>query len=195
MNHYVMTSLELLTADNATPPADQLLIDTEAAAGFLPNMYAAMANSPAAIDAHLHGFATFRANAGFAPAEQEVILLTVSRENECEYCVAAHSTIAEGRSGVAPEVVEAIREGTEIGDPKLAALADMTRALMDSGGRVDPAQVERFLAAGYTEAHLLGIIVGIAMKTISNYTNNLFETPVDGAFAPKAWTRPGAASE
>jgi hypothetical protein len=32
------------------------------------------------------------------------------------------------------------------------------------------------------------VLVGIALKTLSNYTNHLAETPLDAVFAPRAWT-------
>jgi AhpD family alkylhydroperoxidase len=58
-------------------------------------MYAVMANSPGLLETYATGYAAFREASGFTPAEQEVVLLTVSHENGCEYCVAAHSFLAD----------------------------------------------------------------------------------------------------
>jgi hypothetical protein len=52
-------------------------------------------------------------------------------------------------------------------------------------GRAD---VEAFLASGYSEQQILEIVLAIAVKTLSNYANHLFHTPVDSLFASRAWT-------
>ncbi|MFI7115892.1 carboxymuconolactone decarboxylase family protein [Amycolatopsis sp. NPDC049868] len=38
-------------------------------------------------------------------------------------------------------------------------------------------EVEEFLAAGYTERNVLDVILGVGMKTLSNYTNHIAHTP------------------
>ena len=49
------------------------------------------------------------------------------------------------------------------------------------------------LGAGYTRAQILEVIVGIAFKTLSNFTNHLADTPIDKQFASFAWEPAGAA--
>ena len=79
------------TIESAAPLASTILQGTKDAMGFVPNMYGLMANNPALLDAYTYTYKTFRANSGFTPIEQEVIFLSVAYENECDYCVAAHS--------------------------------------------------------------------------------------------------------
>ena len=117
-----------------------------------------------------------------------MVLLVISRENGCEYCVGAHSMIAEKVSKVPAEAIRAIREGKAIADSKLAALAEFTRAMVESRGNPSASDAQAFLGAGFTEHHILAIILAIAVKTISNYTNHVFHTPLDGRFAEYAWT-------
>ena len=148
----------------------------------IPNLYKAMANAPEILKAYLEGDKNFRENSGFTASEQEVILLTLSYENGCEYCMAAHSTMADFYSNVPQEVTNAIREDKPIEDKKLSALAVMTREMLLSRGRPKPAVVEDFLNAGYSEKQVLDIVLAISVKTLSNYTNHLFNTPVDKAF-------------
>lgn len=156
--------------------------------GFIPNMYAVMANSPGLLDTYIHGYERFRALSGFAPDEQEVVFLTISRENGCTYCVAAHSFIADKMSGLPTEVTDAIRDGRPIPHTTLEALRAFTRTLLVTRGLPGRAEVEAFLAAGYGERHILEIVLAIAVKTLSNYSNHLFHTPVDEVFAGRAWT-------
>jgi len=62
------------------------------------------------------------------------VLLTISRFNRCEYCMAAHSMIADQMSRVPPAVTEAIRKGLAIPEPKLAALSVFTDTLLGTRG-------------------------------------------------------------
>lgn len=160
--------------------------------GMIPNMYAAMANLPAALETYRLGYERFRQDSGFSLTEQEVIFLTISRENGCEYCVGAHSFIADAMSGVPAAVTNAIRDGAEIPEPRLRALAAFTRALVQKRGWPSADDARAFLEAGYTEKQILAIVLAIAVKTISNYTNHLFATPLDAVFQARAWKAPGS---
>ncbi len=155
--------------------------------GFVPNAYGAMANEPALYESYATTYAACRAECGFTPVEQEVIFLTISREHGCEYCVAAHSYVADAISGVPTEITDAIRAGEPLGDTKLAALATFTQRMVASRGRPTDADVAAFKAAGYGERNILGIILAISIKTISNYTNQVFQTPLDEKFVPRIW--------
>jgi alkylhydroperoxidase family enzyme len=55
-------------------------------------------------------------------------------------------------------------------------------------GRPSAHDLEQFLTAGYTELFVLEIILAIAVKTISNYSNHLFDTPLDEVFSHRIWT-------
>lgn len=180
-------TLPALNPEQAEPLARDRLEEAKDNLGFIPNMYGVMANSPGLFDTYIHGYNRFREGSGFTPAEQEVVLLAVSRENGCAYCVAAHSFLADQMSGVPEAVTNAIRDGATIPDAQLAALHDFTRILVAKRGLPSQADVQAFLAAGYSERHILEIVLAIAVKTLSNYANHLFHTPVDDVFAPRAW--------
>ncbi len=99
----------------------------------------------------------------------------------------AHSVIADTRSKVPVEITDAIRDGKSINDPKLAALNAFTIEMLDTRGLPGTDAVESFQSAGYTEKHLLEIIVAIAIKTLSNYSNHLLNPQVDDPFTGRAW--------
>jgi hypothetical protein len=40
---------------------------------------------------------------------------------------------------------------------------------------------------GYSEAYILSIILALAVKTISHYSNHVFDTPVNSAFTGRVW--------
>ncbi|GAB4362493.1 MAG: carboxymuconolactone decarboxylase family protein [Methylohalobius crimeensis] len=179
------------TLDNVDPTAKAVLEKAQAQVGFIPNMYSYMVNSPGLLETYLDGYARFRRDSGFTPAEQEVVFLTLSRANGCEYCMGAHSMIADQMSKVPPEVTAAIREGDPIPDPRLAALSAFTHVMWETRGLPSKVAVQDFLDAGYGERHVLEIILALAVKTISNYANHLFHTPLDDMFADYAWKKRG----
>lgn len=183
------------TIEDAAPKARMGLQQAQEKMGFIPNMYARMANSPGLFDTYQQGYAVFRAESGFTPAEQEVVFLTISRVNGCEYCMAAHSFVADKMSNVPVAVTDAIRNDTEIPDERLSALAKFTRVMVEQRGLPQTRDVEAFLAAGYTERQILEIILAIAVKTLSNYANHIFHTPVDTMFASRAWEEPRSAGD
>lgn len=186
MDTYKIT-LTPKTIDDAKPEARPLLEAAQKQYGMIPNMYARMANVPDVLGTYLYGYERFRKHSGFTPAEQEVILLTISRENGCSYCMAAHSWVAQNVSKVSPAAIEALRTGKKIGDPKLAALNQFTATMVEKRGNPTHLDVNRFLEAGFTETNILEIILAIAVKTLSNYSNHIFHTPVDDAFSQCRW--------
>ena len=186
-------SLGAHTPETAPAGARPILDETKAKLGFIPNMYTRMANLPALLGTYVHGYDLFRAQSGFTPAEQEVVLLVISRQNGCEYCVAAHSMIAANVSKVPADALESIRTGRPIADARLSALALFTQAMVDKRGNPTPEDASAFLRAGFTEQHILAVVLAISVKIISNYTNHLFHTPVDAPFASFAWSAPKVA--
>jgi uncharacterized peroxidase-related enzyme len=187
---YKIKDLPILSIETATGKARGLLETAKRQLGFVPNMYGAMVNEPALFESYATTYALFRAECGFTPVEQEVILLVISRGNTCDYCVAAHSFVADKMSKVPPEITDAIRDGRPIADAKIQALATFTKIMFDTRGRPSEASVQEFLAAGYREKNILGIILAIGLKTFSNYANHVFHTPVDGVFASRVWKAP-----
>ena len=172
----------MLDENTADEKAARLLGEARQKLGMVPNMYANMANLPALLESYNFAYERFRKEGGFDPAEQEVILLTISRENQCHYCVAAHSFLADYFSGVPREVLDAIREGRPVEHPRLGPLHRFVQAMVRNRAWVSEEQTRAFLQAGYTEKHILGIVLAIAVKTISNYSNHLFQTPVEAPF-------------
>ncbi len=95
--------------------------------------------------------------------------------------------LADNLSKVPTAVTDAIREGAPIPDSQLAALSQFTQVMVAKRGLPSRAEVDDFLAAGYSERQILEIVLAIAVKTLSNYANHLFHTPLDEVFAARAW--------
>jgi len=181
-------TLELAPVSDAAAEgsAKQMLDDARANLGFVPNMYRTMAINPGLLSTYLHGYDHFREQANFTPPEQEVVFLTISLANGCDYCTAAHSMLAVNVSKLSEAHTQALRDGRSLDDPRLEALRRFTHHMWQSRGLPSRTEVEAFKAAGYTDLHVLEIILALAVKTISNYSNHVGHTRVDDAFAPYA---------
>lgn len=174
--------LEPLTVATAPEASSETLRQVEKAFGFIPNLLATFANAPTLLNGYMalqdqYTKGTLRA------AEREVILLAASVENECSYCTAAHSTAGKHMLKIPADTIDAIRAGRLAGDDKLIVLAATVRDLVNKHGRVSQAVVNRFFDAGYTPEQLLEVLVGIALKTMSNFTDNILHVELDPVFA------------
>ena len=173
------------TIDDAPEASRAPLKAVTAKYGFTPNILAKMANSPPVLKAYID-LSGLLSQTCLTPTEQQTVLLTVSRENNCRYCVAAHSVIAP-MQGVQDDVVDAIRERRPIGDEKLEALSRFTAEVVTTRGWPSDQAKQALEDAGYTPAQALEVVLGVTMKTLSNYVNHLAHTELDDAFAAKAW--------
>ena len=180
-----MTEFTKHTLETAAPEARAVLGQVKENYGFVPNLMASMVEAPQAARAYL-ALGDLFGETSFTATEQQVILLAVSRYNDCRYCVAAHSSIAE-LSKVPVDVVNAIRDDQPIADVRLEALRQFATRVVDQRGWLSDEQVAQFLDAGYGQQQILEVVLGVAMKTISNYTNHFADTELDSAFRPKAW--------
>ncbi|NIZ63251.1 carboxymuconolactone decarboxylase [Sedimentitalea sp. CY04] len=183
-----MTTFTTHTLDSAPAAAKPILQNALKAYGFVPNLYATMAEAPTILEAYTTLTGVF-GKSELSETERQIILMTNNRLNGCEYCMAAHTTLSQ-MGGVKDDVINALRNNTPIANSKLEALRQFTIALNKSRGWLSNTQIEAFLAAGYTQQTILEAILGTALKTLSNYTNHIAETDLDVAFVANTWTAP-----
>ncbi|MEO9572980.1 MAG: carboxymuconolactone decarboxylase family protein [Tateyamaria sp.] len=180
-----MTDFPTHTMASAPEAAKPILQASRESYGFVPNLYATMAEAPTILE----GYATLSKIFGktdLSETERQIILMTNNRLNGCQYCMAAHTTLSQ-MGGVADDVITALRDNTPLEDRKLEALRQFAIAINERRGWPTDAQLDAFLAAGYARQTVLEVILGTALKVLSNYTNHVAETALDGAFAKNAW--------
>ena len=180
-----MPLLQPLTLETADEEGRELLGQVQKKYGFVPNLLGNLAHAPKTAQAYLT-LGELLGETSFDATEQQVVLLAVSRYNRCEYCVGAHSAIS-AMQNLPADVIASIRDDQPIADEKLEALRAFTTKVVDQRGWLSEADSDAFLAAGYDQRQILEVILGVAMKTISNYTNHIAETELDAAFADFAW--------
>lgn len=180
-----MNNFRVHTRNSAPEQSVKLLDDAETAYGFVPNLLGVFAASPTVLKGYLQLGQSFDASS-LSAVERQVVILAISRFNECHYCVAAHSMIA-GKQNVPAQAIEAIRQDQPILDARLEALRKFTTTLVERQGWLADGDLAEFLAAGFNRAQVLEVILGISFKTLSNYVNHIADTPLDDAFARGAW--------
>jgi uncharacterized peroxidase-related enzyme len=180
-----MSVLSPLTIDNAPAASRPGLEAVRRQLGFIPNLFATFAESPTLLSGYL-ALAGAVSKGSLSAVERQIVLIAVSAENDCEYCVAAHSTVA-GMLRASAALVQAIREGAPTTDSRIDALVSFVRTTVRTRGNVPDGTVEAFLAHGFTKDQLGEVMLGIGLKTISNYFNAVAGTPLDDAFKPQAW--------
>ncbi|GEQ97197.1 hypothetical protein JCM17844_08340 [Iodidimonas gelatinilytica] len=176
--------------DTASAPEGSkgILQKAEGKYGFVPNILRGLADAPAALE----GYATLSGiydKASLSPVERQVVLLATSFENGCSYCMAAHSGAAK-MAQMDDAVLKALRTGTELPDAKLQALRAFTQAVVEKRGYADESDLKAFFDAGYSKQNVLEVVLGITLKTLSNYSNHMMEPKLDEQFKPLEWTAP-----
>jgi AhpD family alkylhydroperoxidase len=177
---------EVLDKSTAVQSAQRAFDEILEAYKFLPNLTGMMANHPALLNTYWFGNGYLENDKLFTHIEQQVLFLVTSYENNCHYCVAAHSSIGK-MYGVPDQVINAIREGNVIPDAKLEALSKYAKSTVVNRGRVSDNDIEAFLNAGYSKEHMLEVIVIVSLKVLTNYLNYLAKTPVDKQFLAMEW--------
>ena len=183
-----MATFPIHTPDTVAPEGRDTLETVQGRYGFVPNLYGKLAEAPAAAKAYLELSGIF-GETSFTETERQVILLAVSALNGCDYCVAAHSTIAQ-MGKVPQDIIDAIRDDQPLADARLQKLREFAVNVVENRGWVAENDVNEFIEEGFTTQNVIEVILGVALKTLSNFTNHIVRTEVDAAFQPNAWQAP-----
>lgn len=181
-----MTEFKLHTEDSAPEASKPMLAQSKKSFGMIPGLHAVMAEAPGLLD----GYKTLHdhfVNSSLDKDEITVVWQSINVEHACHYCVPAHTGIAKSM-GVSDDISNALRNETPLPNARLEALRTFTLNVVRNRGIVDDRAVQAFLDAGFTQRQILEVILGVAQKVMSNYTNHLAQTPVDGVFARYTWT-------
>lgn len=150
--------------------------------GFTPNMLATFAKSPIAFNA----WATLRGSLSKALdlKTREIIGLAISEVNGCNYCLRSHSYAANMAKLPADEIILA-RKGHAT-DPKRDAAVQFARKIIEVRGQVSESDLKAVRDAGYTDANLMEIVALVAMYSLTNFFNNVFDPEEDYPAVPMA---------
>lgn len=171
---------------DATAPegAAEVLAKVRERYGFIPNLAATLAESPVTLDVVLNLSGAFD-RTSFTEIERQVILITSSVVNDCDYCKTVHTALGR-KAGIEGKTLKALLVLAPLSDTKLNALRDFTQAMVEERGRIHEQRLRQFLDAGYTKAQVFEVVLGVALKTLTNYSNHLTNTRPNPEFVAMA---------
>ena len=172
-----MSRIPQINPESATGKAKELLDAVKTKLGLVPNMTRAMANAPAVLDGYLSLSGALSKGSSLTAKHREQIALAVGQANDCDYCLAAHSTIGK-MVGLTTEQILDSRRGTAV-DPKSEAVIKFARRLVDVRGRVSNLDLAEARTAGLNDAAIAEIVANTALNIFTNYFNHVAETDID----------------
>jgi AhpD family alkylhydroperoxidase len=173
------------TVESAPPESRRSMESTARRLGYLPAAVARLASSPPLLDGFLRLSGLFESTT-LDPLAREVVIFTIATRNGCHVCVAMH-TAKLGPLGANEDLVDALRAGRPLADPRLDAVRVFTLDVLVTAGAVGPAAMDAFLAHGFTARNALEVVMGIGVYTMSTFANRMTDAPLDEPLAPFAW--------
>lgn len=180
-----MPNYPIHTIASAPEKSKPALEQLQQAFGVLPNIAAAIANSPKLINSLVGLFQQVHSR-GLTEPENQIVLLTDAVTNSSRYAVAFHTALAV-QQGISPQETDAIREGRFPADRRFAALSSLAKALIEKRGHLSQQELDSFIAAGFTREQVLEVVAIVAASTITNYTGTIADPPLEDAFRQYAW--------
>lgn len=168
--------INLLNASEASEQSQELLNQVQKKFGKTFNIFKMMANSSAVFKSYLD-FSGALANGKLSAQNQERIALFVSQKNNCQYCLAAHSTIAKG-AGLSEQEIMFARKGYSE-EEKARTLLEFINAVYESKGSIDDASLNNIKQAGFSDEEILEATAAISLTFLTNLLNNVAQTQVD----------------
>jgi alkylhydroperoxidase family enzyme len=171
----------------ASAPADSKpgLEQLQKAFGVIPNIAAAIANSPKLINSLVGVFQQVHSSS-LTEQEIQIVLLTDAVANSSTYAVAFHTGLAI-QAKVSSGETDEIRERRAPKDKRFAALSTLAKTLIEKRGHLSDQEFDSFLSAGFTKEQVLEVIAIVAASTITNYFATIAKLPLDEAFQQYAW--------
>jgi len=169
-----MSRVSLVTA--AAGERAELLGQIQSAFGAKPNMFKAVANSPAALKSMWGSFgALSKGVIGAKLGEQ--IAVAIADRNDCEYCLAAHTALGR-KAGATAQEMSAAQAGVS-DDPKTEAALRFALAVVNNRAKISDEQVQDLRRAGFGDEEMVEILAHVALNLFTNYVNVAFQVPVD----------------
>lgn len=154
----------------------ELMTQIHKAFGASPNMFKAVANSPAALKSMWSAFGAL--SGGVIPAVLgDKIAVAIANRNRCEYCLAVHTVLGRRAGATAEEMAEAQAGRSQ--DPQTAAAITFALKVVNDRAQIGEADIATLRAAGFDDEHIVEILAHVALNLFTNYVNVAFDIPAD----------------
>lgn len=176
-----MTHVNLIDPATSSAAVKPTLDRIKGAFSGVPNMFKAVANSPAALDSMWSAFgALARGKLGARLGEE--IAVAVANANRCEYCLAAHTALGRKAGATADEIAAA--QVGQSSDPRTLAALTFALKIVRDRAAVTEADVAALKAAGFDDEGVVEIIAHVALNLFTNYVNVALNVPLDFPAVP-----------
>jgi uncharacterized peroxidase-related enzyme len=171
-----MNRINLVDRAQATGARKDLLDQINGAFGVTPNMFRAVANSPAALKSMWGAFGAL--GSGRIDAKLgEQIAVAIADRNACNYCLAAHTALGR-KAGASADEMTAAQSGRS-NDPRTAAALAFALKVVETRAQVSADDVASLRKVGFDDEQIVEIMAHVALNLFTNYVNVAFDVPVD----------------
>ncbi|MGE0483970.1 MAG: peroxidase-related enzyme [Gammaproteobacteria bacterium] len=151
-----------------------LVLKTQEKAGFIPNVFLALAHRPDEFRAFFafHD-ALMEKESGLSKAEREMIVVATSAENDCLYCVVAHGAILRIRAKN-PLIADQLATNYRKADitPRQRAMLDFAVKVCNNARAVEDGDFEALHGHGFSDEDIWDIAGITAFFALSNRMAN-----------------------
>jgi len=175
-----------LEIENTPEAAIPTLKEAQKKYGFAANLFGLMSNHSGLLKAYWEGVKILTKTSVLHAEEREIAFLSTSYTNSCNYCMSAHSTVAQ-MMHIDQSIIDALRNGNPLPDQKLEALNLFVKAMTEKRGQVTEQEIEAFIDAGYSNEAVYEIVLIVSLKAMTNYADIIGKAPIDAPFQPNIW--------
>jgi uncharacterized peroxidase-related enzyme len=151
--------------------------ESRAKLGFVPNVFLAYASRPE----HFRAFMQYhdllmKGPSGLSRAEREAIVLAVSAENECLYCVTAHGAALRilGKDTILADQIATNWRTADL-SPRLRAILTFASHVNEPGFTASEEEIAKLRAAGLSEQDVWDVAAVAAFFGFSNRMAGLMD--------------------
>lgn len=163
----------------------QTILAVQEKAGFVPNIFLALARRPAEFRAFFayHDALMLREESGLSKAEREMIVVATSGANNCQYCVVAHGAILRvyAKNALIADQVAVNYRKADI-TPRQKAMLGFAVKVARRSQEVDDEDFERLRGHGFSDEDIWDIGAIAAFFALSNRMANLINLRPNDAF-------------
>jgi uncharacterized peroxidase-related enzyme len=171
-----MSRISVVNNETASTEQRNLLDAIHSQLGMVPNFLRVFAQSPDALKAYL-GLHHIANHGTLDAATRERIALALAQQNQCEYCLSAHTAIGR-KAGLNGAEIEANRAGSSQ-DAKAAVAVKFARALSEHRGEITTAELQTMRDAGFSEAEIVEVITHVGMNLMTNILGKASRVDID----------------
>ena len=152
------------------------ILETQEEAGFVPNVFLALAHRPAEWRAFFayHDALMLKEHSGLTKGDREMIVVVTSGRNQCIYCVVAHGAILriyEKKPQVADQV--AVNHLKADITPRQRAMCDFAVKVTEASYQIGDADFTTLRSHGFNDEDIWDIAAIAAFFGLSNRMANL----------------------